>query len=357
MLIIKLAPRLGLVKEPTSRCSHIKPTPRGGGLAFVITSLLAMTVCYWSEAVSGSQLSVLLCGGTIIAALGFCDDIFQLSIKKRMSIQVLIIAASLYSMSPLPALEFWGVRVESNWLLWGVSTLALAWWLNLFNFMDGIDGLAGTQAVSMLISAIVLICAQYSGGELFIPSLMLILTSALLGFLKTNWPPAKIFMGDVGSTFLGYILGMMAVMTIINGSLNLWVWLILPGVFWVDATFTLLRRMLKGDRWYQAHQSHTYQRVSRYLEEREGQDDSRHRAHRKVTLTVLGLNVCWLFPLASAALVWPAWGLPLVAVAWLPLVSLAWLAGAGKQGNIPLTNQDTRSGKKLAIKERIWLRI
>lgn len=350
-LMVRLAPILGLVQKPTSRCSHIQPTPRGGGLAFVVVSLLASMACFWNEFSSGSLLTLLICGGALIAAIGFCDDLYQLSIKKRLGAQFLIIAASLYAFLPAPAIEFWGIRLQSDWLCWGVITVALVWWLNLFNFMDGIDGLAGTEATSILVSASLLMYAQHPGEQPLSLSLMLILTASLIGFIQLNWAPARIFMGDVGSTFLGYMLGMLSVMTVFSGSLNLWVWLILPGVFWVDATYTLFRRMFRGDRWYQAHQSHAYQRVSRYLEEPQGKNLSRKQAHQRVTLTALALNVCWLFPLASAALVWPIWGLPLLLIAWAPLVALAVLSGAGKPGNIPLAIQ-ADPGKRTCREEQ-----
>ncbi|MEQ8855525.1 glycosyltransferase family 4 protein [Gimesia sp.] len=336
LLIIRLAPSLGLVQKPTNRCSHIQPTPRGGGLSFVVISLLATTVCLWNEVSSGSLLTVLLCGGALIAAIGFCDDLYQLSIKKRLGAQILIIAASVYTLLPAPAIELWGIRLQSDVICWGITALALVWWLNLFNFMDGIDGLAGMEATCILTTAGGLMYYQQGGASSQVLLPMVILTASLAGFILVNWAPAKIFMGDVGSTFLGYTLGMLAATTVYSGALNLWVWLILPGVFWVDATFTLLRRMLRGDRWYQAHQSHAYQRVSRYLVEPEGKNLTRKAAHRRVTLIALALNVCWLLPLATMALFWPAWGLPLVMLAWAPLVALAAYYGAGKPGNIPL---------------------
>ena len=336
LLIIRLAPTLGLVQKPTNRCSHIQPTPRGGGLSFVVISLLATTVCLWNEVSSGSLLTVMLCGGALIAAIGFCDDLYQLSIKKRLGAQILIIAASVYTLLPAPAIELWGIQLQSDVICWGITALALVWWLNLFNFMDGIDGLAGMEATCILTTAGGLMYYQQGAASSLVLFPMLILTASLAGFILVNWAPAKIFMGDVGSTFLGYTLGMLAATTVYSGALNLWVWLILPGVFWVDATFTLLRRMLRGDRWYQAHQSHAYQRVSRYLVEPEGKNLTRKAAHRRVTLIALALNVCWLLPLATIALYWPAWGLPLVMLAWAPLVALAAYYGAGKPGNIPL---------------------
>tara|TARA_R110002111_G_scaffold168038_2_gene233935 strand:- start:37872 stop:39020 length:1149 start_codon:yes stop_codon:yes gene_type:complete len=355
-LIVKLAPGLGLVKAPTSRCSHVAPTPRGGGLAFVVTCLSAIGLLYWEELISGSSISMLFCGGFFIAAIGFWDDLHHLSVKKRLCAQVLVISASVYAISPLPTVELAGIKLEASWVLWAIATFGMVWWLNLFNFMDGIDGLAATEAISVLIMASILICFEipsvytdYSVEQ----ALMLLLAVSLLGFMGANWAPAKIFMGDVGSTFLGYMLGMLALMTMVAGSLNLWIWLILPSVFWVDATSTLLRRMIRGERWYQAHQSHAYQRVSRLLAGSEDLNHLRHQAHRKVSLSVLAINVCWLFPLAACSLIWSEWGILFVAMAWMPLVLLAVFCGAGKPGNIEQHRKKT--AKVMRLKEGVSL--
>ncbi|WP_298866964.1 glycosyltransferase family 4 protein [uncultured Gimesia sp.] len=336
-LFVKLSPKLGLVKEPTSRCAHIQPTPRGGGIAFVITCLCSIGLLYGNELMTRGSITAICSGGLIIAAIGFWDDLNQLSIKTRLSLQLLIIISSVSVLSPLPAVELWGFRLEASWLMGAIAVLGMMWWLNLFNFMDGIDGLAASEAISVLVMASILIyfqtstsVADYSTEQ----ALMILLAVSLLGFLGANWAPAKIFMGDVGSTFLGFVMGMLALMTLTAGSLNLWVWLILPGVFWIDATVTLMRRMLRGDRWYQGHQSHAYQRVSRLLEGSADQNNLRHAAHRKVTSSILAINVCWLFPWAACAIIWPAWGILFVGAAWMPLVLLAAYCGAGKPGEI-----------------------
>ncbi len=357
-LIVKLAPRLGLVKAPTSRCSHVAPTPRGGGLAIVVTCLSAICLLFWDELVSGSSLSMIFCGGCCIAAIGLWDDLYHLSVRYRLCAQVLIISVSVYAISPLPAVDLWGFTLDTTWVLWAIATIAMVWWLNLFNFMDGIDGMAVTEAISILVMASILICFKIpflNAGYSLEQALMMILAVSLLGFMGANWAPAKIFMGDVGSTFLGYMLGVLALMTIVAGSLNLWAWLILPAVFWVDATSTLLRRMIGGERWYQAHRSHAYQRVSRLLAGSGERDHLRHQAHRKVSLSVLAMNVCWLFPLAACSLIWSEWGILFVVIAWLPLVVLAAFCGAGKPGEIE------RHGKTIAkfmqLEETISLEI
>ncbi|WP_339728423.1 glycosyltransferase family 4 protein [uncultured Gimesia sp.] len=328
-LIIINAARVGLISEPTERCAHVNPTPNGGGLAFVFSFLSIMSFLYsWNYFSSNIFLSIGF-GGFLIALIGFFDDYLRLSVKLRLITQALIITATLFVFSPLPPIELFGFELKSPWILWISITLLLVWWLNLFNFMDGIDGLATLESICILLSATLLIGLHAILSNEGI--LILLLLASLLGFLVFNWAPAKIFMGDAGSTFLGYVLGMIALLTIINGSLNLWTWLILSGVFWVDATTTLLRRMSQGERWYQAHQSHTYQRVSRWLESIDGTDRGRIMAHRKVTLLILLINVCWLFPLAGSTLMWPTCGIFLLGLAWTPLLFLAFYFGAGTQ--------------------------
>ncbi|MCA9007497.1 MAG: glycosyltransferase family 4 protein [Planctomycetaceae bacterium] len=353
-VILKLAPQLGLVKSPTSRCSHVMPTPRGGGVSFVISSLIAFSILYFSGELSGTLIPVILCGGTLIAALGFWDDLYNVPVRYRLVAQASIIAASVFALSPLPALELWGWKLDAMLLSWGIATVALIWWLNLFNFMDGIDGIAGGEAASTLVAATLLIFIKTGLFATTEQALMLLLTVSLLGFMIFNMPPAKIFMGDAGSTFLGFTLGIVALSSLNSGLLNLWVWLILPAVFWVDATFTLLRRMIRRDCWYQAHQSHAYQRLSRFLEATRGGRKARHRAHRKVSLGTLCINVGWLLPLSLIALYWPAWGLLTVAVAWTPLVLLAVSCGAGKPGNIELQQKQS---EKLEFQEGVSLEV
>lgn len=336
-ICVKLSPTLGLLKEPTNRCAHTKPTPSGGGITFVITCLASISMLYWNELLSGGPVTTIVCGGLFIAAIGFWDDIRQLSVKTRLCLQLLIIVTSVAVLSPLPALNLWGFPLESTWLLGAIAVLGMMWWLNLFNFMDGIDGLATTEAISILGMASVLICFQNSSlitDYSIEQASMMLLAVALLGFLGANWAPAKIFMGDVGSTFLGYMLGMLALMTLSAGTLNLWVWFILPGVFWIDATMTLMRRIISRDCWYQGHQTHAYQRISRYLEGTEIQHTLRYQSHHKVTASILAINVCWLFPWAASALIWPAWGMLFMAASWTPLVLLAAFCGAGKPGEI-----------------------
>ena len=179
--------------------------------------------------------------------------------------------------------DLWG------WLRRCAEFAALVWLTNLFNFMDGIDGLAGMEAVSVSgLGAFLLLRNRLLSGA----QLSLMLCAASLGFLVWNWPPAKIFMGDVGSGFLGFTLGTLALFSSKTDSTLVWPWLILLAAFLVDATVTLLRRISGRARWYEAHRSHAYQHAARAS-----------GSHAKVTLAVAAMNIGWLFPLAWAACV------------------------------------------------------
>jgi Fuc2NAc and GlcNAc transferase len=150
-------------------------------------------------------------------------------------------------------------------------------------------------------------------------SLLFFLASCVAGFLIWNWPPARIFMGDACSGFLGFVLGALAVGTSVNGPMTLWGWGILGGVFFVDATTTLLVRMFRREKWYEPHRSHVYQILSR-----------RFNSHSKITLGVFLVNIFWLFPLALWATNKPSVGLLLLVLAWAPIFVIAYRVGAGQ---------------------------
>ena len=142
---------------------------------------------------------------------------------------------------------------------------------------------------------------------------------AVAGFLVWNWPPAKIFMGDVGSGYLGFILSVLVIYTHTAGMVSIWVWFILFGVFFVDASITLLTRISTGQQWYKAHRSHAYQKLAQIW-----------GSHGKVTLSILTINIIWLAPLALLANMQPDSGAMLTAIAYLPLLIIAFVLKAGR---------------------------
>jgi Fuc2NAc and GlcNAc transferase len=199
-----------------------------------------------------------------------------------------------------------------------VAVVGSVYWLNLFNFMDGIDGLAASEAVFVALAAALLAVLRMPGivdqGPLW---MLLGIAAASVGFLMLNWPPAKIFMGDAGSTYLGFMIAVLALMTIATGWLTLTQWAILVATFVTDATVTLVRRLLLRERVFEAHRRHAYQVLSR-----------RWGGHQPVTLSFTGLNLIWLLPLAYVAAL-QGWAVPAVLLAYVPLIGLALYFGAG----------------------------
>lgn len=308
--------RTQLLDLPNARSSHSQPTPRGGGLAIVVSFNLALLVAWWLGGVASKFAAAAGVGGLLIAAVGFLDDRHNLPARWRFLVHLVAAGLALWWLDGFPSLPLFDLELSFGWFGIPLGMLCIVWLLNLYNFMDGIDGIAGVEAATVAAGAGLLLWLH---GDAAMAGVMLLLAAAVLGFLAWNWPPARIFMGDVGSAYLGFVLGVMALATSADGLLNLWVWLILLAVFIADATLTLLRRLLRGERWYEAHRTHAYQHASR-----------RFGSHRKVTLAVGALNVLWLLPLAGAACIFPGHGWWLAVVAYLPPLLLAIRFGAGK---------------------------
>lgn len=304
---------------PNDRSSHTTPTPRGGGVAIVI-AFLAGTVALWMVHSIRRPLALALLGaGALVALVGFIDDHRHIAARWRLLAHF---AAAAWALAWLGGLPPVGSATHSLDLgLTGdvIAAIGLVWLLNLYNFMDGIDGIAGVEAVTVCVGSVVVYAASSAGASPWqAPAL---LAAAAFGFLLWNFPPARIFMGDAGSGFLGLALGILSLDAAHHAPQWLWIWMILLGAFIVDATITLLFRLRRGEKLYQAHRSHAYQHAT----QREG-------SHRIVTLAVAAINLLWLLPwalLVGAGRVQPGVG---VAIAYAPLVWLALRYDAGQPG-------------------------
>jgi Fuc2NAc and GlcNAc transferase len=320
-----------LVQMPNHRSSHVQPTPTGGGLGIVVAGSMAGIglVLFFGWVVGGVVLGL----AAVLAAVGLRDDVAHLPAPVRFGAQVAVCVGLLVLLGDLPALALGGGLAfqVTGWLLFGLLLLAGVWWINLFNFMDGIDGIAGAQAIFMLLGSAAL-AAWANTNVISSPVWMLILcvAAATVGFLMLNWPPAKIFMGDVGSTWLAFMLFALALLSVQAGWLSYATWLVLAAVFVTDASVTLLTRMLRGERWYEAHRSHAYQRLSRRWQ------GDRKAAHRAVTLLAATINGLWLMPWAWVCVQRPTWAVVFVVAAYLPLVLAAvWLGGGRPDSWLP----------------------
>jgi Fuc2NAc and GlcNAc transferase len=272
----RYALRRGLLDLPNPRSSHERPVPRGGGLAIVVVTLTGIVVAAWMGCVPARTAMALVGGGGAVALIGWLDDRHGLAPPVRAAIQVCAALWALAWLGGFPHLRWGATVLQLGPAGWAVATIGIVWGINFYNFMDGIDGLAAGEAV--MVSASVIFLLGGARPDILVPVALVGSTSA--GFLLWNWPPARIFLGDVGSAFLGYQFAVLAVISENSGALTVAGWLLLLGVFFVDATLTVARRIAKGEPWYHAHRSHAYQRAVQA-----------GFSHRTVTLAVLGLDL------------------------------------------------------------------
>lgn len=297
-----------LLDIPNARSSHTRPTPRGGGLAFVVVFLGSLPILYAAGRLPQTTLWAFLGAGAMVALIGFCDDRQPISAKWRLLAHFAGSAWGLYWLGGMPPLPVFGHAIDLGGLGQVLALFYLVWVLNLYNFMDGIDGLASIEAISVCIGGLLL----YGLGGQGLNWQCAVLAVAVAGFLCWNFPPAKIFMGDVGSGFLGVVVGLFSLQAARLEPQYFWSWAILLGVFVVDATLTLARRFLRGEKVYQAHRSHAYQVASRH-----------YGGHKPVTLAVAAINLVWLLPWALWVGVGHLDGVLGVLVAYAPLFWLA----------------------------------
>lgn len=303
-LIIQLGKSQHWLDQPNSRSSHSIPTPTSGGVAFVLVFIIASLLVFRASSPGFNVVLVLiLCA--CIAALGLADDIIKLGISTRILSQFLVVAGAL-AIFGVPAIPLFDFYFESGWVGYMLLTLILIWFINLFNFMDGLDGIAASQVIFICLSVYV-VTSNDSNAEYH--NLLLLLVAAVGGFLLFNVAPARVFMGDIGSNFLAFVLIVAGLASTTTGITNVWVWSILASIFIVDATYTLLARMLRGETWYFAHRTHAYQLAAVYL-----------NSHGKVVIAVTLINCGWLLPLAWWSHLEPQWGLALTLFAWAPLI-------------------------------------
>lgn len=258
----RCAAPLGLLDIPNHRSLHNRITPRGGGLAFVGVSLvLTVAATYVLGIPLSPGIRGLWLGSVVVGAVSLADDLWHISWTVRFSVHVagaLILVASGGTVNEviLPT----GVAWELGWMELPLTVLWVVGLTNAYNFMDGIDGLAAGQAV--VTAAAMAYLSYLRGGDVTALSLA-ILAGSVFGFLLRNWSPAAIFMGDIGSAFLGFTFAGWAVLSgeAWSGVLPLAAWVVVLAPFLLDAGITLALRIARGRQWHQPHREHLYQRL------------------------------------------------------------------------------------------------
>ncbi len=249
-----------VLDHPGDRSLHHRATPRSGGVAIVIAILSGWAVALVTDALALNEMLAWSSGGVVLlAAVGAVDDRFDLSPLKRLLAQVLAAFLLLGAGLVPERLQLPGLALSMPcWLAFGFTLLFVLWMTNLYNFMDGMDGFAGGMAVA---GFGVMAWLGWRGGDAGFALASLMVASACAGFLLFNFPPARIFMGDAGSPVLGYLAAAFMLQAQRENLFPLWIGVLIFSPFIVDATYTLLRRLLAGKRVWQAHREHVYQRL------------------------------------------------------------------------------------------------
>jgi Fuc2NAc and GlcNAc transferase len=304
-----------LIDHPNDRSSHTVPTPRGGGVAIVLTFTAIVCALGATGGIKGQTVAALGGCGLLVAMVGFVDDRAALPARWRFLVHSFAAVASLWLISGLPPVPVFGFDIDLGWPGLALATAYLVWMVNLYNFMDGIDGIAGIEAITVTLGGAL---CWWLATETAQWPLCLAFAASTGGFLLWNLPPARIFMGDAGSGFIGFVLGFLSLWTAQQATQVFWCWFILLGCFMVDATTTLVRRVRRGDRFHEAHRCHAYQYAAR-----------RHGSHAKVSFGIGAINVIWLLPIAILVATERLDGALATMLAYAPLVGLAFHYRAG----------------------------
>jgi UDP-N-acetylmuramyl pentapeptide phosphotransferase/UDP-N-acetylglucosamine-1-phosphate transferase len=294
LMILALRKRSALLDYPTLRSNHKTPTPRGGGIAVVMALIIGMLIADVDYSIVIAMF--------MLAAVSLMDDLITVPPFVRLMVQVMAVCMSLAAMN---------ISISNGFLpLWldkGLAAFLWIWMINLFNFMDGIDGLAATEMIGIGLGFCLLSTfADDFPHHLFAYSL--ILGVAGCGFLWWNWHPAKIFLGDVGSIPIGYLVGYLLLLSSTSG--YAYASLILPAYFISDGSITLLKRMYQGKKIWVAHSEHYYQRAVR-----------RGKRHDSVARYIFGVNIL-LITLATLSVVYAHIAIICLAAAYLAVFML-----------------------------------
>lgn len=281
--------RNALLDMPNERSSHTAPTPRGGGIAVVAAGIAAL----WFT--SGLPVTV-LAAAAALALVSWFDDINSLPVLPRIIAQLAAVTVACALVLPTADVLPFAVHPVVAAVLVGLTWV---WFINLYNFMDGIDGIAGVETICICVGVALIAWRTPDADHLILPALTI--AAATAGFLWWNWHPAKIFLGDVGSVPVGFMTGYLLFELAAAGQ-----WqaaLLIPGYYLADATITLIRRARRGERVWQAHKEHFYQRAHQ-----------RGLSHSAISLRIAVVNVVLIGSALTAAEGHPILGLTVGAV-------------------------------------------
>jgi len=295
-----------IVAQPNFRNLHQIPTPRGGGIVFSVIFLFSVLITgtWYSLCINENLIFILLCGGLIASIFGFIDDIVEIKAKVKLFVQSVLAVFILFTFGWQPVLNLPWVPALINLV---ISWFALVWLMNVFNFMDGSDGIVTSGTIFFCLSSILSI--YLVNGDLSLILVFSFLAVSCIGFLLFNFPPASIFMGDSGSLFLGFFFSTLITFTVTSGEISVWTWLIMLAYFLGDTTTTSILRIFLVKRWYSVHRSHAYQNLVRL-----------GRSHLKIFFGISLYHFLWLFPLVICSVLQPILAPLGVFLAYIPVI-------------------------------------
>lgn len=309
-LVYQVSINKNFLDIPNQRSSHDIPKPKGGGISIVVLLFLTIIVLIPIKLIDTDILLSLLIGGSIVSVIGFMDDIKSLPILSRAITYLLSTIISVYLINGIEQISINERVYELGYTGWILGILFIVWLTNLYNFMDGTDGFAAIQTICTSIFCGALL---YQLNNTALCLVLFCMVFSTLGFLKWNWPPAKIFMGDVGSCTVGFIFGLLAIYTDQKDLIPLSVWLILLAPFIGDSTITLLKRLVNREKWYKAHNTHAYQKLYQL-----------GISHTGLAISLFCLNIAILWPLAYLAYMYKKYDFFMVLIAYL-IIGCVWL--------------------------------
>lgn len=317
----KLAFRWNILDYPNGRSSHDEPVPRGGGIAFFLTMYVVWVGLFYFNQLTLKYTYAVLLGGPSVVIIGYWDDLRSVPAAVRLFAHFLLALFVFILISDDFSTEV-GISFLPNipWLARIFCILFIAWFINLYNFMDGADGLAGSIG---MVGAGLIAVLSYIQGNVELAIIYAVLAYALAGFLVFNWQPAKVFMGDAGAYFLGYVFGALALISKMHFDSSLYIHLIVFGLFIVDSTWTLMRRLIRLEKVYTAHKLHAFQKLM----------DNRGWGHARVTSLYVLVTVLWLFPMAALSMSYKDYSFGFLILAYIPLIAFMIWVGAGSRQN------------------------
>ena len=267
---------------PNVRSSHVKPVPTGGGLSISISILFFLMYAWWLNEQIRPFVVGLGIGGAVVAITGWLDDHKEIPPIIRLTLYIFSSCWVVYWLGGYESINIGSVTYEIGITGNFLAVMFIAWLINLYNFMDGTDGIAATEAITVSLSGLFYF---WITGDYIAALLCAVILASSGGFLIWNWYPAKIFMGDGGSCLLGITFGAIAIYGDKNGKTSILIWIVLLAIFITDSTCTLIKRMITGEKWYRAHNNHAYQKMVRM-----------GFSHGQVAMAVLSVNVFMIWP-------------------------------------------------------------